>query len=152
MHKIIFSVKYDLSISHTSVVIYILYNSCRPALKWLGQPVAEPKVPGSNPGQGTDVKTVRPRPHQWLCSETGRRKVPGLFLGRASRPSRSEFFVVFLLKSRKYGLGSLRNLPTSHQERYCCYRPKSHNRKIDLTPTTQPNLTILNRHFQMTLL
>ena len=33
--------------------------------------------------------------HQWLCSKTGRREVPGSFLGRACQPSRSEFSVVF---------------------------------------------------------
>ena len=64
-------------------------------MKLLGKPDATPKVPGSNPGLGMDVKTVRPRPHQWLRSKTGRREVPGSFLGRACRPSRSEFSVVF---------------------------------------------------------
>ena len=33
--------------------------------------------------------------HQWLRSKTDRREVPGSFLGRACRPSRSEFSVVF---------------------------------------------------------
>ena len=42
---------------------------------------------------------------------TGRREVPGSMSGRACRPSRSEFSVVFLRNSRKYGLGSLRKTP-----------------------------------------
>ena len=59
-------------------------------VKWLGKPAAEPKVPGSNPGRH-GCRAVRPWPHQWLRSKTGRREVPGTFLGRACRPSRSEF-------------------------------------------------------------
>ena len=44
------------------------------------------------------VKTVRPKPHQWLngfALKIGRREVPGSILGRACRSSRSEFSVVF---------------------------------------------------------
>ena len=52
-------------------------------------------------------QTVLPRPHQWL----GRREVPGSILGRACRPSRSVFSMVFFRNSRKYGLGSLRKTP-----------------------------------------
>ena len=70
------------------------------------------KGPGFESRVRHGCQTVRPRSHQWLRSKTDRRDLPGLFLGRASRPSRSEFFVVFLLKSRKYGLGSLRKTPT----------------------------------------
>ena len=40
-------------------------------------------------------QTVRPWPNQWLCSKTGRRGVPRSFLGRACRPSRLEFSMVF---------------------------------------------------------
>ena len=45
-----------------------------------------------------DVKTVRPRPHQWLSGSAlkiGRREVPGSVLGRACQPGRSEFSMVF---------------------------------------------------------
>ena len=40
-------------------------------------------------------RAVRPWPHQWLRSKTGRREVTGSFLGRACQPSHSEFSVVF---------------------------------------------------------
>ena len=43
-------------------------------------------------------QTVRPRPHQWLsgsAQKTGRREVPSSNPGRACRPTRSEFSVVF---------------------------------------------------------
>ena len=46
-----------------------------------------------------------------VLRSTCRREVPGSILGRACRPSRSEFSVVFLRNSRKYGLGSLRKTP-----------------------------------------
>ena len=45
-----------------------------------------------------ECQTVRPWPHQWLSDfalKTGRPVVPGSILGRACRPSRSEFSVVF---------------------------------------------------------
>ena len=42
-----------------------------------------------------ECRTVRPKPHQWLCSKTGRREVPGSFLSRACRPSRSKCSVFF---------------------------------------------------------
>ena len=56
------------------------------------------------PGLGSQVRhgcqTVRPRPHHQRLSgfalETGTREVPGSFPGRAYRPSRSEFFMIFL--------------------------------------------------------
>ena len=67
----------------------------RPAAKRLGKPAAEPKVPGSNPGQGMGVELSVLGPHQWLRSKIGRREVSGLFLGRACRPTRSKFSVVF---------------------------------------------------------
>ena len=35
------------------------------------------------------------KPYQWSPLKTDRRKVSGSFPGRASRPSRSKFFVVF---------------------------------------------------------
>ena len=43
-------------------------------------------------------QTVRPWPHQWLTDSAlkiGRREVPDSILGRACRPTRSEFPVVF---------------------------------------------------------
>ena len=40
-------------------------------------------------------QTVCPLPRQRLRSKTGRREVPSSFLGRACRPSHSEFFVIF---------------------------------------------------------
>ena len=40
-------------------------------------------------------RAVRPWLHQQLRSKTGRREVPGSFLGHACGPSRSEFSVVF---------------------------------------------------------
>ena len=40
-------------------------------------------------------QTVRPWLHQWLRSKTGRQEVPGSFLGRACRRSRSELSMVF---------------------------------------------------------
>ena len=67
-------------------------------VQWFGNPAAVPKVPGSIPGQGMDVHTVRPWPHQGLrgsALKTGRREVPGSIPGRACRPRRSDFSVVF---------------------------------------------------------
>ena len=43
--------------------------------------------------------------------ETNSRKVPGSIAGRACRPSRSKFSVVFLRNSHKYGIWSLRKAP-----------------------------------------
>ena len=58
------------------------------AVQWLGKPAAAPKVPGSNPGKGMDVKL------SVLGPTSDRREVPGSFLDHACRPSRSEFSVV----------------------------------------------------------
>ena len=88
-NNVFFEADYECSIEIS------LRRTGRPAVKWLGKPVAEPKIPGSNPGQGMDVELSVPWPHQWLRSKTGRREVPGSFFGRACRPSRSEFSVVF---------------------------------------------------------
>ena len=44
--------------------------------------------------------------------KTGRREVLGSTPGRACRPSDSEFYMVFLRNSGKYGLGFLRKTPT----------------------------------------
>ena len=57
-------------------------------------------------------QTVRPWPHQYLHSKTGTREVPDPFLGRACRPSRSDFSVVFLRNSIQYGLRSFRKTTT----------------------------------------
>ena len=44
-------------------------------------------------------------PHQWFSDtlKTGRRKVPGSIPGRACRPSRSEFSMVFSETSKNTG-------------------------------------------------
>ena len=60
-------------------------------VQWLGKPSVERMVPGkawmsSCPFLAPEVAALK---------KTGRREVPGSFLGRASRPSRSEFSVVF---------------------------------------------------------
>ena len=47
-----------------------------------------------------------------VALKTGRWEVQGSNPGRACRPSRFEFSVVFLRNSRKYGLESLRKTPT----------------------------------------
>ena len=80
---------YSLSVSQ-SVYSFICLLFSRPTVKWLGKPAAERKVPDSNPGMAWMSS-----PHQWLLSKAGRWKEPGSFLGRACRPSRSEFSVVF---------------------------------------------------------
>ena len=53
------------------------------------------KSPGFESRVRHRCQTVRPSPRQWLHLKTGRWEVPGSFLGRACRPSRSEFSVVF---------------------------------------------------------
>ena len=53
------------------------------------------KGPGFESRVKHGCRAVRPWSHQWLRSKIGRREVPGSFLGRACRPSRSEFSVVF---------------------------------------------------------
>ena len=57
---------------YTWVFCNFLKTRSRPAVKWLGKPAAELKVPGSNPGKGMDVKLPVLGPHQWLRSKTGR--------------------------------------------------------------------------------
>ena len=47
-----------------------------------------------------------------ITLKSGRREVPGSIPGCACQPSRSEFAVVILRNSRKYGLGSFRKTPT----------------------------------------
>ena len=44
-----------------NIILYILNDPSsiccgRPVVKWLGKLASEPKVPGSNPGQGMDVE------------------------------------------------------------------------------------------------
>ena len=65
------------------------------------------------------------QPHLWRSGSAlkiGRREVPGSISDRACRPSRSEFTVVFLRNSRKYGLGSLRK---THHRGHSTYGPRS---------------------------
>ena len=57
-------------------------------LKFLGKPAATPNVPGSKSGSSILGSTSS-------SAQTGRRDVPGSFLGRTCRPRRSEFSVVF---------------------------------------------------------
>ena len=62
-----------------------------------------------------DVNTVRPWPQQWLHNpalKIGTREVPGSIPGRAYRPSRSEFSVVFTETRVNTGNNSLKRFPT----------------------------------------
>ena len=64
-------------------------------VQWLGKPAAVPEVPGSNPWEGMDVELSVLGSTSSCAQKTGRREVPGSIPGRACRPSRSKFSVVF---------------------------------------------------------
>ena len=53
----------------------------RPAVKWLGKLAAGP---GFESRVRHKCGAVRPSPHQWLRSKTGRREGPGSLLGRVN--------------------------------------------------------------------
>ena len=64
-------------------------------MQWLGKPAAAPKVPGSNPGLGMNVKLSFLLVAARFRAKNYDQEVSGSILGRACRPSRSEFSVIF---------------------------------------------------------
>ena len=70
-------------------------SHCRPSVAMVKEVGCCTKGPGFESRVRHGYQTVRPWPHQWLRSKTVRLEVPGSFVGRACRPSLSEFSVVF---------------------------------------------------------
>ena len=84
--------------------------------------------------------------HQWrsgFALKTDRREVLSLNPGRAYRPKRTKFSVVFSETRVKYGLGSLRKTPT---EDIPLVIPGPTSGRLDSKPTTkQPTQTYINK-------
>ena len=78
---------------------YIRYNNSWILMPTGGEVIREAGCWTKGPGFESRVRhgchTVRPWPHQWLCSKTVRREMTISFLGRPCRPSLSKFSVVF---------------------------------------------------------
>ena len=88
--------KDSLKLSHSAKSITLsLSSECRPSCVVVRGAGCYTKSPRFESRVRHGCQTVRPRPHQWLRRNTSRREVPGSFLSRVCRPSRTVFSVLF---------------------------------------------------------